>query len=279
MIFKNSREAMEAFRPLAERLAQETERLAKDKAWAEQFTCEDLTGAMAPCAGRGDMLVAGWDGGRMRRCPIAPARQCRPWQRKEEHERLEAADIAARAEASRRAAVVERKIQRGIPSRFMMASLDGQQTPAIKAVRAFLDEGGADGGEALVLLGGIGCGKTTAICAAAATWPKSALFLEADLIARLAARDHERLAEVMKSGESVSLLALDDLYRGHVPDFAGSLIEELLCHRHARERATIISSNLTPDQLSKRLSPRVVDRFREWATILTLPPGSLRMRA
>ena len=175
---------------------------------------------------------------------------------------------------------MDRKFQRRIPRRFLSATLDGEQTPVVQAVRRYLDED-ADVGRALVLLGVVGCGKTWGICAAVDAWPRSALFLEADAIARAAARDHDQLDALRKAAESVSLLALDDLFRGYSKSggLAESVIEELLCHRHAREMATIITSNLTPEQLAKRLSPRVVDRLREWATIVTLPAGSLRVQS
>jgi DNA replication protein DnaC len=250
------------------------ERLARDSDWRATFDCADPTGATAPCAGREDiMFVPGWDDGRYQPCPIAATRQCEPWQR-------EQARRAAQRAAQETAARVDRKIRRGIPSRFMAADLRGEQTAAITTVRPYLNEGAALG-DALVMLGGVGCGKTTALCAAVDAWPRSARFLEADAIAKAAAsRDHEPLHELVKSAESVSLLALDDLFRGHVKvgGLAEAVIEELLCSRHAREQATIISSNLTPRELAKRLSPRVVDRLREWATIVTLPAGSLRVR-
>jgi DNA replication protein DnaC len=254
----------------------EAERPARHAEWVAAFTCLDPTGAAAPCAGREGLYVPGWETGeyaRRYRCPIASAKGCEPYQHEQTRE-------ARAREAEGRARLMDRKIHRRIPSRFMAASLAGEQTPAVRAVRRYLKED-ADVGRALVLLGVVGCGKTWALCGTVDAWPRSALFLEADAIARAAARDHDQLDALRKAAESVSLLALDDLFRGYSKSggLAESVIEELLCHRHGREMATIITSNLTPEQLSKRLSPRVVDRFKEWATIVVLPAGSLRVQS
>jgi hypothetical protein len=54
------------------------------------------------------------------------------------------------------------------------------------------------------------------------------------------------------------------------------VVEEILSYRHAQMLPTIISSNWTPAELQRRLSPRLLDRFKEWTTIVTLPAGSLR---
>lgn len=256
-----------------ERDTLEAARPDRDAAWAAAFTCEDPTGASAPCEGREGLYVVGWDRGRRQRCPIAAKTGCQPYQRERERE---IRDRAIQQQAEQRA----RKIRRGIPPRFMAASLEGEQTPAVQAMRPYLDVDAPEG-LALGLLGSVGCGKTWALCGAVDAWPQSALFLEADTIARLAGRDHDQLHELTKAAEAVSLLALDDLFRGYVKagGLAEAVIEEVLCHRHAAQMATIITSNLTPEQLAKRLSPRVVDRLREWATIITLPAGSLRVQS
>jgi DNA replication protein DnaC len=59
---------------------------------------------------------------------------------------------------------------------------------------------------------------------------------------------------------------------------AESHIDELLWTRHGERRATIITTNLTPDQLRGRLSDRILDRLLEWGHTVTLTAPSMRTR-
>ena len=71
---------------------------------------------------------------------------------------------------------------------------------------------------------------------------------------------------------------MDDLGRGFIrrDGFAEGMIEELLAHRHAEALPTIITSNWTLAEMRERLSPRLIDRFRQWAKIVQITGPSLR---
>jgi DNA replication protein DnaC len=164
---------------------------------------------------------------------------------------------------------------RGVPMRFLGATLRGEQTAAIIATRDFLNDG-AQRGRCLVLLGPPGVGKTYAGAAAILAWPRPAWFLHADTIAQAAARDHHELLEIVERAQRVSLLLLDDLGRLKVDGLAETVVEEILSRRHAELMASIITSNWTPDVMSARLSARLLDRLAEWGTVAVVPGASRR---
>jgi DNA replication protein DnaC len=174
------------------------------------------------------------------------------------------------------AARVERGRVRGVPLRFLHATLRGKQTPSITATRDFLNDA-AQRGRLLGLLGPPGVGKSYAGAAAVMAWPRPAWFVHADTIAQAAAqREHGELHDIVERAQRVSLLVLDDLGRLKVDGLAETVVEEILCRRHAELMGTIITSNWTPAEMVKRLSARLLDRLVEWATVTTVPGASLR---
>jgi DNA replication protein DnaC len=174
------------------------------------------------------------------------------------------------------AARVERGRVRGVPLRFLHATLRGKQTPSITATRDFLNDA-AQRGRLLGLLGPPGVGKSYAGAAAVLVWPRPAWFVHADTIAQAAAqREHGELHEIAERAQRVSLLVLDDLGRMKVDGLAATVVEEILCRRHAELMATIISSNWTPAEMLNRLSGRLLDRLAEWGAVVTVPGPSLR---
>lgn len=71
--------------------------------------------------------------------------------------------------------------------------------------------------------------------------------------------------EVLRKYQSPWLLVLDDLGAEHVKDmdWLRDRLFQLIGHRHAEERPTIFTSNLSPEELGGRLGERVMWRLVE----------------
>jgi DNA replication protein DnaC len=61
--------------------------------------------------------------------------------------------------------------------------------------------------------------------------------------------------------EQVELLILDDIGAGISTDWTADTLYRLIDERWARHRATIVTTNFTPEQLEQKIDPRVVSRL------------------
>lgn len=133
-----------------------------------------------------------------------------------------------------------------------------------------------DEGRCLVLSGPTGVGKSYAAAAVLglagghfAFWPQSCgRLLRPDL------RDAE-LARL----KTHHLLVIDDLGMEYAKEggFLEALTDEVIWHREGNYGPTIITTNLTPDDMRSRWSSRIVDRLRSsWATVFAVTGESLR---
>lgn len=149
----------------------------------------------------------------------------------------------------------------------------------------------ADGKPGLMLMGLCGNGKTTLmrslarlieyVTEATVGYSKrtTVTMLPAKEIARMcAAADKER--KEFKELFSLGMLGIDDL--GEEPKEIMSYgmiytpLIDLLCERYDRQLTTIITTNLTQEQLSEKYGPRVYDRFKEMLSIITFTNPSYR---
>lgn len=237
------------------------------------FTCADPTGAKAQCA-RAPQRWGAQNHPRvllpddsLASCPVWISTKCRRFDEKY----IEWLQIGR---------------NRGIPERFLTASLiSSSRTPAIEIADAFV-KSNARKGRALALLGPTGIGKTFAAAAIVHAWPESSgaeqdpLFLEAGrFVSELLRWARETgQAHPLDTAVDVALLALDDLGIGYLKPggYGEGALEELLHARHAALAPTIVTSNMTPAQLARRLSARLYDRLREWADVVELGGPSMR---
>jgi hypothetical protein len=171
-----------------------------------------------------------------------------------------------------------------IPRQFWPATLDEdapglRPTAAIRAARKF----SLSDGEALVLCGHTGNGKTTAAVGwlreQHGSWTSAAFCHTPKLVRELL--DFDTQAEAMHRACDVDLLVLDDLgahYSKQDGGMTDTLLEELIWYREAHRKDTFITSNLRAAALDARLGDRIADRLRAWAMVHELPGPSLRRK-
>lgn len=151
-------------------------------------------------------------------------------------------------------------------------------TEARTAAKKFRE---AKGAWCLLLLGGIGSGKTTA--AGELAW---AFGLEEKRVAWIRASESARLsgfgAEALERFEhwrSAKLVVLDDLGTEAMTPTWQQALDDLLDDRYQRMAPTVITSNLTPEGFKQRYGERIADRVRQDGIVSTLSEKSMRRRS
>lgn len=148
----------------------------------------------------------------------------------------------------------------------------------------------ANGKPGLMLMGLCGNGKTTMmrslarlieyVTEATVGYSKRTVMpmCSAKEIARICAADKDR--KDFKDLFRVEMLGIDDL--GEEPKEVMSYgmiytpLIDLICERYNRQLSTIITTNLTKEQLSEKYGIRVYDRFKEMLSIITFTNPSYR---
>ncbi len=190
-----------------------------------------------------------------------------------EHERVVSyfAEQAAREALRQREAALT---ERGVPRRLWRTLEAPNETPALTAIKAFVDPENAK--TFLVLAGGIGTGKT-----AAASWPlleRHGKLVKAIELTRHGVYDTEFWDALRGAG----LLVVDDL--GTEPrdekGWAASNFDALLDHRYDWQLKTILTTNLTADRFKEAYcsgsGTRALDRLRKAGTFVAIPGDSMR---
>ncbi len=160
------------------------------------------------------------------------------------------------------------------------------RTDAIQAADDFLADETAT---FLILLGGVGCGKTLAaayvVDKAGGEVTDESVFAICSKMRYgrfMKARELQQLnrfdAAEMKVVEEAYALVLDDLgseYADGKGEFA-SRLENMIDSRYDKQLRTVITSNATPETFRKRVGARGIDRINECGLIYTLGGKSLR---
>jgi len=159
----------------------------------------------------------------------------------------------------------------GVPKRFRDAALDrGRPSIALDAVRQYLVAGHHTAGRCLVLAGAPQVGKTYAAVAGMRVLRRMTPRFQYFPALCGAFLDRARRAAALEQAKRTWFLVLDDLGAEYAK--SGGLVEafldEVVWWREAEMLPTIVTTNLTPAEISHALSDRIVARLRgEWGQV------------
>lgn len=168
----------------------------------------------------------------------------------------------------------------GVPLEALVAAGKPRKTAAIEAVDAWIYGLTTGGRPFLVLLGGVGTGKTVAaayalrLLVAADGRGRSGLFLRAVEACRVGMFGDD--AARVSTWRSAGVLVVDDLgFEVRSSTWAANF-DDLLDARTSSKAPTVITSNLTVEGFRERYGERVADRLSARAKVVGLGVGSLR---
>lgn len=191
------------------------------------------------------------------------------------------AEDEERQERERRSAGRRQVLQalRGVPLRdeIKMAIVDGSigATKAIDATRRW--QSGSK--PILLLLGGVGCGKTVAgayAMARALEAGRDAAYAKMRDVAHLYRAGFGDDAKAFEGLLRVSLLVVDELTTERDPELGRAALNEVVDERGSRGRPTMLLANRTKAEIRERYDARTIDRLREGAVVVELADKSLR---
>jgi DNA replication protein DnaC len=151
-----------------------------------------------------------------------------------------------------------------------------QSTQALEVVRKWTDARQAGRGKpTLVLLGGAGCGKTTA-AAYVLSRTKGARYVKMREVCNLFRAGFGDDAAAFDALIRCPLLVVDELATERDADLGRAALQEVVDERQARNRPTVLIANKTRAEVAERYDARTIDRLREGATAVELAATSMR---
>jgi len=169
-----------------------------------------------------------------------------------------------------------------VPRPVLDAIIDGtlEATAALSVMRKWLEARRTKGSKpTLVLLGGAGCGKTTAAVYAMAQDPHRATYAKIRDVANLYragfGEDSARFEAMLRDG----LLVVDELTTERDVDLGRAALHEVIDERQAKGRSTVLIANRTKAEFRERYDARTIDRLREGAVVVELAGKSMRKGA
>lgn len=138
-------------------------------------------------------------------------------------------------------------------------------------------------GRGLLIKGPVGTMKTSlavAVLQEQLTRGKGGLFITMasllDTIFTLKARDKEEWIKFENRVKDIPLLVLDDLGSENTEGWVMTKVDAIISERYNRCRSTIITTNLSTDQLKGVYAERIIDRLRSTMTVINCHGRSLR---
>lgn len=154
-------------------------------------------------------------------------------------------------------------------------------TPAVSTVQRWR---GAQGKSTLLLLGGVGCGKTVAAAWAIAHEVRHNRYHSAQYAKMRDAANLFRagFGEDLKAFEKMlecGLLVIDELTTERDADLGRACLHEIIDWRGSKGAPTLLLANRTKAEIAKHYDPRTIDRLRECAAVVELVGKSMRKGA
>lgn len=174
--------------------------------------------------------------------------------------------------------LAERRWAEQIPSRFTRATLADVNDELRGKLSRWSNAVIAGGAGPLVLTGPVGTGKTYAACAGVRPLVERGLTLAFWPVVRLLdALRPSSDADPYPAAVAADLLLLDDLGAERATDWTAERLYALVNDRWLSERPTIVTTNLTPPQLTQAVGERLSSRLLGGATIALLSGPDRRM--
>jgi len=178
--------------------------------------------------------------------------------------------------------------QVSIPARYRECSLEGfvGNPPLVSKIRAAMDRG-----ESLVLIGNTGCGKTHMAIAAMRHGIESrriqfgAVFIPVpELLLKIRSTFRDGAAEtegdVIDNYGHCPFLILDDLGAEKTSELTIATLELIIDRRVREDRQTIITTNLTLEEIEGMLSARIASRLAMMNPVrITMPDYRKRRKS
>lgn len=132
---------------------------------------------------------------------------------------------------------------------------------------------------ALAMLGGVGNGKTMLACAVLQTYGRGVFVGAIELVdlrvrcrtfGAIGEKAIDRYERLIETG----LLVVDEC--GDAGTHEAEAMGEVIGHRYSERLPFVLTSNLTRDQLADRWGPRIEDRLKQCAKLLTFTGDSRR---
>jgi DNA replication protein DnaC len=166
----------------------------------------------------------------------------------------------------------KRMLELGIGSRTAESLVDPKETQALREAKAWTD------GWALVLIGGVGSGKTVA-----AAWLASDALGKKQTVEWVATLQASRSSAFGPESEArerawmrADLLVVDDAGAEFASDAWRSILAAVLDARWGNNLRTVITSNLKLAELKERLGARTMDRIAQDGRVVACGDVSLR---
>lgn len=170
-----------------------------------------------------------------------------------------------------------------------VAVIETRDTLAVRQMRDWCDRTGEFGELAsgehydpniertmVALTGRPGTGKTVA-----ATWAVMHRLAECDPVLFLGAPElsRRRVGAELEAVDGMACIVIDDLGAEALDRKFVALFDEIVNVCYQAQAHLILTTNCTPADFQKRYGPRVVDRFAEAGTWITIPGTSMRKGA
>lgn len=137
-------------------------------------------------------------------------------------------------------------------------------------------------GEGLILKGSVGTMKTTFAIALLVEWLRenNGFFVSMpsllDDIFTYKAVSSNQWVDFENKIKKSTLLVIDDMGAEHTEGWVLTKVDSIISERYNRQLPTIITTNLTSDQLKKTYAERIIDRLKQTSTIINFNFDSLR---
>ena len=185
----------------------------------------------------------------------------------------------------------EHKVSLGLPANLESATLDNLNPrpdiegwdASVATVHDYIDLYAeyAENGKGLLICGPVGTGKSHMVAAVAIEVYKAGLvsrviWRDAGRFIRSLAPDVESRRGNLRDYLTENLLVIDDLGGEYRTDWSTGLFEEVISGRYDRQRPTIVTTNLAPDEIQKGYGDRLWDRLRDVNSVVVLAGESYR---